>query len=374
MSTITQTESFNSSSRNKLADIASSIGVSLTTVSDVLNRPAGARYSVKTQERIRVAAAEFGYIPSRSAQQLASGKSQEIGLLLTRSFSNPYWARVADHLESAIRSHGYRAQLAIVDSARHDPTPPLRHFRSAAIDALIAGPIYEDSDLKAIRCLLGPQIPVALFGMNFPHYDCVSADEPEAGRIATQHLLDLGHQRFAFLCAPFADPARAGGKFNGMLNHLHQAEMIFDMDWMFAAPDTGSFITDFDAAQHLASRWLACPAAKRPSAVICHNDQAAMVALRAFTEAGIRIPTDLSVVGFDNLPESGYMIPPLTTVDFHVDLQMTQLVEAVFRRLDKRTAPILHAKPVPTLVLRASTGPAPVSARMNSRCTKPKGK
>jgi len=96
------------------------------------------------------------------------------------------------------------------------------------------------------------------------------------------------------------------------------------------------------------------PASDRPTAVICHNDQVATTALSAFSHAGIRVPGDLSIIGYDNLPESAFLVPALTTIDNHVELQMKQSVERLLERINNPDASRRVYMVQPTLVERQS--------------------
>ncbi len=315
--------------RVTLAAVAGEADLSITTVSDILLRGVDSRYNVKTCKRVQKLANEMGYIPSRAAQQLAKGRSGEIGLLLTRSLNNPYWARALSDIEMEVRKKGYRLQLTVVDALVENPTKHLQELISGRVEALIVGPIYDPARFELIKAALPEDFPICTFGANLGDFDMVGVDEENAARQATQYLVDMGHRRINYLCAPAADPT----KLNQMKEILQANDLDFDPDWLCTHTDNGRFDDIFSVCSKLAEQWKNTRSETRPTAMICHNDSVALTAISALDKVGIRVPEDISLVGCDNLPESPYLVPALTSMDCRIHEQMAAVVDLVTTRI-----------------------------------------
>lgn len=336
--------------RITLAAVAQQAGLSITTVSDILLRGADSRYNANTCKRVHKLADQLGYTPSRAAQQLASGRSGEIGLLLTRSLNNPYWVRALADIETELRKKAYRLQLTIVDSFDRNAQKHLRQFISGQVEAVIVGPVYDQAVLDLVRQELSQDFPICTFGANMGEFDMVGIDEARAARLATQHLLDMGHRRINYLCAPGPDTI----KLLQVKQVLQQAGSGLDPDWVFIHEDNGQFVEILSVCSKFAERWQNAPADTRPTAMICHSDPISLAAISAFYKAGIRVPEDVSLIGCDNLPESPYLIPALTTLECRINEQMAAVVDLVTTHIKqpgrKREVRIFE----PELILRES--------------------
>ena len=310
-----------SSRRVTLSMVADEVGLGVTTVSDILNRGAGDRYADDTRRRVESAVERLGYTPSRAAQSTRSGRSGVVGLLLTRDFSNPFWARFADTTEKALRRRGYFAQLGVCDG---DPETETRHMQRLLGDraeGLIIGPIYEEKDLRSHGRLVGGLIPTVVFGSDgVTKLDTVDVDVEANGELIAGHLAARGHRRVALLGDPAEDPlAYERSVFHAIEAALAAAGRPVDRSWIFPQRDRGRSEDAYATAAAFAHRFKQTVPEAKPTAVVCHNDQFAAAALCAFDAAGLRVPEELSVIGHDNLPESRFTIPPLTTLDSKTD-------------------------------------------------------
>ncbi len=337
----------------KLADLARRVGVCVTTVSDILNRPAGTRYSAATRERVQRLAAESGYVPSRTAQQLVQRRSGEIAFVLTRTLGNPYWARVLDAVERELRAQGYRIQLGMADVTSGAGADRLSAIRGSQVDAAIIGPVYTLQHLQSVERALRGSPPVVLFGYDLGVYDAVLADDYRCGQIAAELLLEHRHTRINYFCGPAPELERAGAKCRGLRERLATCG-AFDPAWYTFCFDSGALADIAAVCDSFTRRWRAAPPSRRPTALFCHNDQVALVATGAFFRAGIQVPRDLALIGCDNLPESAHLVPPLTTIDNHVGEQMRLVVETVLWRMANPAAPRRVQVVAPTLVVRES--------------------
>lgn len=344
--------------RVTIDDIATTAGLARTTVSDILNRNAGSRYSKATRTRVDEAVRKLGYNPSRAAQQLARGRSGQVGLLLTRDFSNPFFAHVADFVERAIRARQFHLQLAVAN----DDGQRIHSFRKLLgdeVEGLVIGPFYEPLDLKIYQDQLKGSVPIVVFGGAFQcPFDLVSLDHRCGYELLVDHLIELGHRRVGFLGA--VEPRR---EVAGQPNSESHSKPLRDKGvlaegWVVTHNDQGNLDTLVPTLTAFGQRFLNTPVDERPTAVMCLNDNTAMVALSVFHRLGIQVPKDLSVTGFDNLVTGKFLVPTLTTVETHSDQQMSAAVELLFGRMDSSSgAGIRHLSIRPDLVVRTSTAP-----------------
>lgn len=330
-------------------------GLGRTTISDILNRNAGDKYSEKTRMRVHRAVKEVGYTPARAAQQLARGRSGQIGLMLTRDFANPYFARIADAVERELRHRGYRLQLALTDGNAETERSRILQMQSDRIEGLIVGPVYESLDLEQHHSLWHGTIPIVLFGgLVKTEFDQVTLDAMAGVELSYKYLISQGHRRIGALAIP---PSRLNPDQPNLRNEyvvVAKKLGVYDAPWFEWQTDTGRFEDFKNAALRFARRWKQAEPAGRPTAVVCHNDQVAMTLLSAFSEEGIRCPADISIIGHDNLPEAGYLVPALTSSDNHAEQQMQQSVELLLERIKNPDAPPRVKTILPSLVVRAT--------------------
>jgi LacI family transcriptional regulator len=346
--------------RVTLETVARAAGLGRTTVSDILNRGDSGRYSAEARQKVARAVRELGYTPSRAAQTMARGRSGVVGLMLTRDFGNPVWARLVAAAQSHLRSAELRMQLAITDA---HPDAQLRHIHALhadQVDGLIVGPVYEPKDLAPHRAVFGTKLPIVTFGGQIAGFDCVAHDGTAGGLALTDHLLQRGHRRIAALGVPDRDPHHPQStRFAAMHARLDDAG-LYHPDWTFAQPDRGSFAASSQLAHRFIHRWQAAPPDQRPTAVACHNDQVALTLLHAAREAGVNVPGQLAVTGYDDLPEARFFCPPLTTYRVDPDDQMHHAVNLLRDRITQPTRPPRIRLIQGQLIARQSTGqPAP---------------
>ena len=324
-------------------DVASRAGVSQKTVSRVMNREP----YVKEEVRLRVlqAAQELGYRRNNAARALNSGRTQRIGVV---SLGSPLYgpASMLIELERAARSTGY--SLSIVTTFEGDP-----HGVGGAIDALltegvdgivISEPIDEGESIR-----LDTDIPVLSLGrfpgLAGPRVVISEAEGSYAGRMATDHLLSLGHRTVWHV----AGPQRwwsARDRLEGWRAALREAGAseppLLEGDW---SPASG-----YAAGTRLARN----PAV---TAVFVANDDMAVGVMRAFLEAGRRIPKDVSVVGLDDIPTAAYVSPPLTTVRQYFDTLARDGLERLVRQIEASGDDAAGTPQPMCLIVRRSTSP-----------------
>ncbi len=295
--------------RARLKDVAARAGVATNTASTILNRRSNSWASKETAARVFKAAEELGYKPSRAALGLRLGSFKTVGLVIP-DLHNPVYTTFADLLEQRMRDHGYDL---ILEHSRNDLKYE-KHCLDSIIDRQIDAVTYFVSDLNThldflkraaktsthVVALTGPSIEP------FP-FDAVEMDFAAGITAAVEHLLDLGHEHFAFLCA-LAKGQEAGDRpnvFNQMLKERGIPE------------NQNSFIPcahDLLSARNTFGEFLDGFSGPKPTALIAMNDLTAIGAMRAASERGIRVPEDLSVIGVDNIPLGRFLPRQLSTI------------------------------------------------------------
>jgi len=341
--------------RVTLAELSAATGLARTTISDILNRNVGSRYSEDTRRKVQKAMRELGYTPSRAAQQLARGKSGQLGLMLTRDFSNPLYARIIHQIDTEMRARGYVMQMALTQI---DPTTRLARLvplPTEDLEGLLIGPISDPMELERRKRLIKSNYPVVTFGMPVEsEYDAVTLDPQLVYGTAIEHLFDKGHRKIGYLMAP---PQRTAMMENNdqfpAWTLLREANLTRE-EWFLWQGDSQRYEDQFAAAEKYAKSWLSWPDTSRPTALLVHSDQVAMATLSAFHKAGIRVPQDISIVGFDNSAESGYLTPALTTVDTQMPHMIRMAIERLIDRIKSPEDDRVSRTVKPVLVERAS--------------------
>ncbi len=343
------------SKRVTLSMVAAEVGLGITTVSDILNRGAASRYTPDTCRRVQEVVDRIGYTPHRAAQTMKRGRSGLIGLLLTRDFSNPYWASFADTTEKALRLRGYLLQLAVCVGDPANEQAQMERLLGEQVEGVIIGPVFETADLERHQTLLRGQLPTVTYGFADNPFDSVLVDEHRAGQLVADHLLQLGHRRLCLMGVPDADlETMTQSKRAGFCGRIADAGLSIVSPWLHRQMDDGHVQDAYDAGHWFVDQWNATAIKDRPTAVFCHNDLFASGFLCALAERGLRVPDDLSVVGFDNLASSRYMIPPLTTVDSQVAGVIESSIELLVSRIMQPEAHRQVRVIEPQLITRAS--------------------
>jgi DNA-binding LacI/PurR family transcriptional regulator len=329
--------------RPSIKDIARLAGVSPSTVSRAL---AGSeRISAATRQRVQTIAKELGYTPSQAARSLVTGASQSIAIVAP-SLADPFLAAVLAGIERESLAAGYHLVVASTAGDAGREIEGVRMVLGQQPDGLIvlssrAGKAYQ-------QVLPGLDIPVAFVNSDQPGEQVfsIATDNEHGGWLATRHLLDLGHHRIAYLGGPpqgRSQQARAAGYRRA----LHEARLSFDLGQVL--PGDGSIAAGRRALAEIAAQ----PPSQRPTAVFCYNDLSALGLLAEAHRLGLRLPEQLSVVGFDNVPYAELSLPSLTTIDQRKEelgrLAVSTLLAA------RRGEPVADIRLRGELILRGST-------------------
>ncbi|MER6413783.1 LacI family DNA-binding transcriptional regulator [Streptomyces humidus] len=327
-----------------MADVARLAGVSSQTVSRVSNGYAGV--NEETRRQVLAAMAELGYRPNSAARALKRGEFRTIGVI-TFTLSTTGNVRTLEAIATSAAEEGYAVTLLPVAVPTTDEVRgAFSRLEELAVDAVIV--IMEVHLWDATTVKLPPHVQVVVVDSDAgDHYTVVDTDQAGGTRTAVQYLLDLGHRTVWHLGGPessFAAQRRADAWRAALIEAGRTPPPLVRGDW--------SAESGYRAGLELAAR-------EECTAVFAANDQMALGLLRALHERGRRVPEDVSVIGFDDIPEAGSFLPPLTTL--HQDFaEVGRLcVQAVLRKM--RPDGSEHGTTlVPTrLVLRDSVAPPP---------------
>jgi DNA-binding LacI/PurR family transcriptional regulator len=338
-------------------DVARRAGVSRTTVSLVLNRSNAVSLSPETRERVLAAAAELRYTPDSAARMLVRGATETIGLLVSHPellLFDAFVPQVLLGISRVADGHGYRVLLEPVPKGQ-DPNRYLKLVEGRRIDGLIVlNPQTEDPQLAA---LVERRYPVVLLGsVRHPREHTVNCATAAGVQGVIHHLAELGRRRIAHIT--FSPGGYIGTDLRLAAYRQTLQELGLRSDTRLEAEGAFSAESGYHAMQGLLGR------KPLPDALFAGNDTIALGALAAIHERGLRIPDDVAVAGFDDLPIAAYAWPPLTTVRNPAIRQGELAAEMLVDLLHEREV----AEPrieVPTeLVVRASTtGLRPAASR-----------
>jgi len=309
-------------------DVARTAGVSVATVSYVLNR--GPKpVSEDKRRRVLEAVTALGYRPNAIARSLRARRTHILGLVVPDT-ANPYFARLSHALEDAAAERGYQT---VISNAGDDP-----EREAAQIEALlrlqIDGLIWIPADLRRDRSAAPiPPIPTVQIDralaqpVSEPACDVIESDNHLGGRLAAAHVAGLGHRVVAFLSGP-AGHLHTEQRLRGAREALSAAGISLPSA-LLAHGDFG-----YSTGDRSGRAWLTLPPGERPTAILCANDAMAIGVLSAAASLGLRVPDDVSVTGYDDVPQARYTVPPLTTVAQPLDEMAAEAIVRLLRHIE----------------------------------------
>jgi LacI family transcriptional regulator len=328
-----------------MKQVAERAGVSISTVSHVINNTRVVSDDVR--QRVLGIIDEMRYIPSAVARSLKNDKTYTIGVLVPNS-SNPYFAELIRWIEDAAFDLGYNIILCNAHGGAQKQTAYLRLLMEKRIDGLVL--VASGADDEQDLLLRHEAVPIVQVERALPGIDAdlILAGEEEGGYAATRHLIELGHRDIACVSGP-ADLPRTRERVGGFMRAMAEAGL--------AVPAEQIVHEEFTSAGGHAAfiRLLARP--QRPTAVFVTSDLMALGGLCAAGAAGVRVPAQLSVVGYDDIAGAGYALPPLTTVAPPKRDMANLAIELLIDRIRGAHTPLRRAALASTLVVRASTAP-----------------
>lgn len=338
-------------------DVARLAGVSRGTVSYVVNGLADGKVAIspETQARVWKAVEELGYVPDAGAQALRSGASNTIGLIIP-DLRNPHFWQNAEGVEQEARAAGYRLLFSSMDLNAEYGEDLFRDLSGRRIDALILmGALVDQSELakETLEHCLKRRLPIVEISdkpQSDELVDCVMSDYRAATVAAMEHLIGLGHRRIGMVYG-VSQALMAPDRLETYRERLRAAGLPVDPDLVV---ECGPELED---GYQAAGRLLAL--AERPTAVLAINDLLALGVLRAAGDRGLRVPDDLSVVGFDDILMARYLVPRLTTATKDAVRVGREAARLVLARLQDPARPRQVVQAPSRLVIRESTAPPP---------------
>ncbi len=329
--------------RLTIRDVAEHAGVSVATVSKVINKRYGV--AVSTTARVQAVISELGYEASLVAQSLRNHRTNVIGILVADL--EPFSTELLKGAADAIRGSGFELVVYSAGGRVGDMVGWERRYLSRLSGTLVDGAVLVTPTVVDVQH--GAHVVAVDPHTGSSGFPAVDADSLRGARLATEYLLSLGHRRIALL-AGRADLQSAKLREQGYREALAAAGVPFDDSLV----RVGGYDADLSALA--AHELLSNP--RRPTAVFATNDVSAIATIEAALTLGLRVPEDVSVVGFDNIPESALCTPPLTTVNQPIRTMGERAVELLIRLIREQPVEQTHLTLPTELVVRGSTAPA----------------
>lgn len=341
-----------------LQDVATAAGVSLATASRVLGKEHTDLVRSEVQERVRDAARQLGYRHNHYASSLRRGRSRTIALLM-RAEDMPISVERMNAMERAVWERGYQVLLLHCGVGDQAQIQMLKQLSSYRVDGMICS--EPNPEVGKVLGRLAADVPiVTLLPVPGQNLDCVTVDRAHGAYLAARHLIGLGHRCLGALMhsagtrLPNLHPTILQ-RLEGLRRACREADCSLDEDCISYRSER-PYAAGYDGVREL---WERRP--QPPTALLCTNDQFAIGALRAFQEMGVRVPEEVALVGFDNLPEGAYARVPLTTLAQPVEEQAQRAVSLLFERMESRsvgtpTKEVTTIALPPKLVIRESCG------------------
>jgi len=329
----------------RMKDIANDLGISVVTVSKVLNNHRD--ISAATKERVLRRVKELNYRPSLRAQGLVSGKSFMIGVIVP-DLVHVFFSEIAVSIASSVKTQGYNLLIASTNEVAETEEAEIDSMLRHGVDALIVASCQSNPDF--LLRVQEYKVPVLLMDRHFSEVKrgFIGADDGLIGRMATEHLIDIGRRRIAHI---------GGGRVSTSLERLEGYRQALQKRKIRVLPeyvvkrdhiDESSDVTAKAAMESLLNL------KRRPDAVFCHNDPAAIGAMNAILDRGLRIPEDIAVIGCGNIRYSESLRVPLSTIDVPAQMIGEHAAEMILRQVADGKEPKSILIP-PRLIQRQST-------------------
>lgn len=309
-----------------MRDVALKAGVSQGTVSRVLNgTPTSISISSDTQQRVMQAVEELGYYPNLAARTLRTQRTHLIAIMIA-DISNPFYHSIVRTIQDIVRVKDYDVMIANTDHHYEDEKRFCAAVMRRAVDGVIMVPFHlSNEEIDQVIQRTGTSIVALAKHIRHPEVDVVYADDQLATHQGIDWLIEQGHQHIGFIGVPDSFPP-GPRRLRGYESALAQAGIAINPDYMVFGDFTAE--TGYQALQQFSA--LPTP----PSAVFCCNDRIAIGAIAAAQDMGLRVPSDVAVMGFDNIPEATLIRPHLTTMAQHPIAMAQQLAKALLERIE----------------------------------------
>jgi LacI family transcriptional regulator len=341
-----------------IRDVAKASGFSSTTVSIVLNSAPLARYIPQTtKKKIEIAAKRLGYRPNLFARSLRSKRSHTVGVMVF-DMTDPYCTLILRGIENSLFQSGYLPILTDVHNERNRFERYLEMMLDRRIEGLIVLANWLFLDIDLLADLEKSSIPTAMIGreLRTDNVSSVIVDNELGGHLAIQHLHSLGHRKIAFIRGP-KSLSDSSPRWKGVRAFAQSKDLEIDSRLVLDLPESRDPISSFEAGQKLTEELL--KRRRAFTALMVFDDMTAFGAIRTLATAGISVPDQCSVIGFDDVAPAAYCTPALTTVRQPMEamgsLAVSIVADGINSVLEKREVTAMHRKVVPELVVRSST-------------------
>jgi LacI family transcriptional regulator len=341
-----------------IRDVAKESGFSSTTVSIVLNNAPLARYiPATTKKRIERAAKKLGYRPNLFARSLRSKRSHTVGVMVF-DITDPYCTPILRGIENSL----YQSNFLPILTDAHNERSRFERYLEMLLDRRVEGLVLLANwlflDINLLGDLEKSSVPTAIISCELKT-DAISSvivDNEIGAHLALEHLYSLGHRKIAFIRGPKA-LADSAPRWKGIRNFAKESGLQIDSRLVVDLPESRDPLSSFEAGYKLTEDLLK---QKRPfTAILAFDDLTAFGTIRALTRAGIRVPEQCSVIGFDDVATCAIYTPPLTTVRQPMESMgataVSIVVDGINAGLEKRETSATHRKVAPELVVREST-------------------
>jgi DNA-binding LacI/PurR family transcriptional regulator len=329
-----------------MSDVAQLAGVSKQTVSRVFNDQPKVR--PETRERVLSAARQLGYRPNLAARALTTGRTRTLGVITSDAVSyGP--AATLQAINTAARDAGYSVSaVPLLAASRASVLDAVEGLTGQGVEGIIA--IVSQKSVARALADTPHKVPMVTLDRSLEaHIPVVAADQERSAFRAVQHLLHLGHRTVVHVAGPadsIATEERAAGWRKALQDAGAHEHPVLTGDWTAAS--------GYALGRALAER-------DEVTAVFAANDQMALGLLLAFAEAGRDVPKEVSVIGFDDIPEAAFMNPPLTTVRHNFAEAGRRCIALMLQQLDGGPQPWTRSLVVGELIVRRSSGPPPTA-------------
>ena len=331
-----------------MKDVAALAGVSVGTVSNVLNSPG--LVANATRERVEAAISKLGWVPNESARQLRAGRSRSIGMVVM-DIANPFFADMVRGAEDVFYTSGYSVHIGNSDQRLDREATLLDQFQQQRVRGVLYAPTGVGAEPAVQLRMRG--IPVVLLdrAAGVDGFCTVGADDIEGGRLAVAHLLTQGHRRLAIVGGP---PTLAQVR-----DRRHGADIAMQSAAGASLLVLSTQFLDVEWGKRAASELLLLPDRERPTAVFALNDLLAIGLLQGFTLAGVRVPEQMAIVGYDDIAFAAAAAVPLSSVRQQRAELGASAAELLFAEIRAGESDLSHehvrVRMVPELVIRQSS-------------------
>ena len=332
-----------------LETLAGRLGLSVATISKALSGKG--RIGEETRLKIRRLADDLGYVPNIMARSLQREASDTVGLLLLGDITNPWHSKIVSFLSERLEELGRTMMLSVCSGNPMRLRHAVASFIGGSVQGIIAGPVADDATMEQFRPALARHLPIVFFGNLRPiPQNFVTPDQEYGGYLATEFLVSLGHRRIAFASWNDDEISVPGTRFRGyseqMKRHGLKPQLIFSNQ---------TKISRHGAYCLACEKIVVLPPEQRPTAIFCHNDDMALGIMMALQQHGIRIPDDISIMGFDDIDEAAFAYPNLTTIGGIKEIYPARLCQTLLKAISAPQEILAQQYIRPELVIRQST-------------------